>query len=789
MSATISKMDLGLSSFPKKLEKTRRSPVLALDSFNDARHKTRLDADRLKNNLPSNLEENFKKKKSNSEEPPVEDAHKEGCVIDADTNTTSTEPTSHVCSTCKQNFSSAWLLVQHVQRIHGLVIYEEMNNKDKHLTKVPKPAQGSVSSSNTSSSPISTIFQEQSVSHANDLNIVPYLSLQLPRIPLGERQFGPAINSPKYFPHPSSHGFQMSLLSDEYYRLNHVAELSRSHFESFRSYTKTRLHTPPRPHVGLGFEPHIDFYSQRLRQLAGATSPNPDTSQKVNSLFSNSVISNQPSSHQSTPSNTPQAMFNPFLPQVLTPNSSQKAFDNSESSKCKSPNICDKTLQFQSNLNVNRRSQAGEKQFDCYICGHTCTRASKLKRHMKTHKQPFPDSSKDTSVCSKMSTPNSDAKIIGPNNGGKDEDGYEKQDENETEELEDEEELKEDNFEEIVAEDLTTKRTTKFSSILSVGNVNGKNNSNSEQSTTPEEEKSLLGEVMKKIGLSNIQQYNEAYKQALEENKFRRLSLKKERSSSAPVEKYSLGKPFVPPENGLNQSSREKANNIFNEASLNLDQGILPAFSSHFDDNKRLKLDLRYHQRENLFAGLWLPSVTSNRSDILLESITSSKSHQRSSSESALISTMPILPGASNPTTTIFSKIKEKSRNDTCEYCGKVFKNCSNLTVHKRSHTGEKPYKCTMCDYACTQSSKLTRHMKTHGRMGKDVFRCRFCGMPFSVSSTLEKHMRKCVVNQRAFLTEKDTGSRDNNNSDVLEDRDHARGQMNGRNLDSRETS
>lgn len=87
-----------------------------------------------------------------------------------------------------------------------------------------------------------------------------------------------------------------------------------------------------------------------------------------------------------------------------------------------------------------------------------------------------------------------------------------------------------------------------------------------------------------------------------------------------------------------------------------------------------------------------------------------------------------------------------RARNDTCEFCGKVFKNCSNLTVHRRSHTGEKPYKCELCSYACAQSSKLTRHMKTHGRLGKDVYRCRFCNMPFSVPSTLEKHMRRCGV-------------------------------------------
>ncbi|KAF6774443.1 hypothetical protein AHF37_06754 [Paragonimus kellicotti] len=84
-------------------------------------------------------------------------------------------------------------------------------------------------------------------------------------------------------------------------------------------------------------------------------------------------------------------------------------------------------------------------------------------------------------------------------------------------------------------------------------------------------------------------------------------------------------------------------------------------------------------------------------------------------------------------------------RNDTCEYCGKVFKNCSNLTVHRRSHTGEKPYRCRLCSYACAQSSKLTRHMKTHGKDGKPRHLCKYCHTPFIVPSTLEKHMRKCV--------------------------------------------
>ena len=82
-------------------------------------------------------------------------------------------------------------------------------------------------------------------------------------------------------------------------------------------------------------------------------------------------------------------------------------------------------------------------------------------------------------------------------------------------------------------------------------------------------------------------------------------------------------------------------------------------------------------------------------------------------------------------------------RDNSCKFCGKLFKNTSNLTVHIRSHTGEKPYKCNKCEYSCAQSSKLTRHMRIHTK-ADSAFNCTFCDMPFSVLTTLEKHMRKC---------------------------------------------
>ncbi|XP_069766233.1 zinc finger protein 296 isoform X2 [Narcine bancroftii] len=69
------------------------------------------------------------------------------------------------------------------------------------------------------------------------------------------------------------------------------------------------------------------------------------------------------------------------------------------------------------------------------------------------------------------------------------------------------------------------------------------------------------------------------------------------------------------------------------------------------------------------------------------------------------------LPGQAASASTGSSR---HGRSKDCEFCGKTFKFPSNLVVHRRSHTGEKPYRCPFCEHACSQSSKLKRHMKTH---------------------------------------------------------------------------
>ncbi|XP_039615914.1 zinc finger protein 124-like [Polypterus senegalus] len=76
----------------------------------------------------------------------------------------------------------------------------------------------------------------------------------------------------------------------------------------------------------------------------------------------------------------------------------------------------------------------------------------------------------------------------------------------------------------------------------------------------------------------------------------------------------------------------------------------------------------------------------------------------------------------------------------SCSDCGKLFSQYSGLQIHRRSHTGEKPYCCSECGKQFSASGSLYKHARIH--TGEKPYCCSECGRHFTNSGALRIHTR-----------------------------------------------
>uniref|UniRef100_H3BDC0 C2H2-type domain-containing protein n=1 Tax=Latimeria chalumnae TaxID=7897 RepID=H3BDC0_LATCH len=71
---------------------------------------------------------------------------------------------------------------------------------------------------------------------------------------------------------------------------------------------------------------------------------------------------------------------------------------------------------------------------------------------------------------------------------------------------------------------------------------------------------------------------------------------------------------------------------------------------------------------------------------------------------------------------------REENQGNVCKYCGKVCKSSNSMAfmAHIRTHTGSKPFKCKICNFATAQLGDARNHVKRH--LGMREYKCHVCG-------------------------------------------------------------
>lgn len=80
-------------------------------------------------------------------------------------------------------------------------------------------------------------------------------------------------------------------------------------------------------------------------------------------------------------------------------------------------------------------------------------------------------------------------------------------------------------------------------------------------------------------------------------------------------------------------------------------------------------------------------------------------------------------------------------KSHVCDMCPKAYPRLSHLIRHKRSHTGERPFTCHICQETFGRNEQVVLHIKRRHK-GENPYKCIKCNQSFPQSSELMSHKK-----------------------------------------------